>query len=87
MENRIKQYVWNKDKRRRRGVCRQCGNTSDFICSKCHNKPTGTWKEEYFFRGICMKSTTSKKYVCSNCGEVVEQKQKECPRCMADMEV
>lgn len=25
----------NKDKRKRKGICRQCGNTSDFICSKC----------------------------------------------------
>ena len=31
------EYPHNKDKRKRKGICRQCGNTSDFICSKCKN--------------------------------------------------
>ena len=31
------EYKHNKDKRKRKGICRQCGNTSDFICSKCKN--------------------------------------------------
>lgn len=30
-------YPHNTDKRKRKGICRQCGNTSDFICSKCRN--------------------------------------------------
>lgn len=32
------EYQHNKDKRKRKGVCKQCGNTSDFICSKCKNR-------------------------------------------------
>ena len=33
-------FPWNKDKRKRKGLCKQCGNTSDFVCSKCHLNPT-----------------------------------------------
>lgn len=32
------EYQHNKDKRKRKGVCKQCGNTSDFICSKCKHR-------------------------------------------------
>ena len=35
--NQRVEYLHNKDKRKRKGICRQCGNTSDFICSKCRN--------------------------------------------------
>lgn len=28
-------YPHNRDRRKRRGLCRQCGNTANFICFKC----------------------------------------------------
>lgn len=31
----IPDYPHNRDKRKRRGLCKQCGNTADFICFKC----------------------------------------------------
>lgn len=42
-----KEYSWNKDKRKRKGLCRQCGNTSDFICSKCHLNPAKKGVKEH----------------------------------------
>lgn len=35
----VPDYIWNKDKRKRTGLCKQCGNISDFICSKCRYNP------------------------------------------------
>lgn len=34
-EKTIPDYPHNRDKRKRRGLCKQCGNTADFICFKC----------------------------------------------------
>lgn len=42
----IPRYYWNKDKRKRKGFCRICGNVSDFICFKCGYNPNKLKRKE-----------------------------------------
>lgn len=50
-------YEWIVDKCKRKGICRQCGNSSCFICSKCgHNPKRGIRKWDKYkgeSKGIC----------------------------------